>query len=292
MKYKHIYYEDKRKIWRYLVRKRAVEALGGKCINCGIKFNNPSLFDFHHMKGTKEFTIGQVNITSPKKWLTIRDELKKCCLLCPNCHRGYHYGEINIEFKNQYFNEDYYDWEITDYKLCEITEDFKIQNKCKNIKRYNREEYICPICLGPKSFGSDLCHRCLIESKRKKIPSREDLINLIKDFPINKAAKKYNISDTAFRNWLEYRELPSHKKEIDAFFGRLKPKKIKKEVPTRVVEQYTMDNQYINTYDNCSAAGIALGNKQYNKHINECVNNKRKSAYGYKWKYKELPLRK
>lgn len=60
-------------------------------------------------------------------------------------------------------------------------------------------------------------------------------------------------------------------------------------MPTRVVEQYTMDNQYINTYDNCSAAGIALGNRQYNKHINECVNNKRKSAYGYKWKYKELP---
>ena len=106
------YYRDKRKAWRFLIRQRAVESLGRKCSNCGVVFSNPAMYDFHHINFNKDFTIGQMNMTSPKKWLLIRDELRKCCLLCPNCHRGYHCGEIEISFKDSYFNEDYYEWEV------------------------------------------------------------------------------------------------------------------------------------------------------------------------------------
>lgn len=282
----HIYYDDKRKVWRYIIRKRAVESLGGKCANCGISFDNPSLFDFHHINNDKDFTIASINMTSPKKWLVIRDELRKCCLLCPNCHRGYHCGEINIKFKKKYFDETYYDWDVVNYKNSILTEELEVINRCKNIKRYDKKEYVCPICGGPKSFEGQICHFCLTKLKRDKIPPEEELVELIHDLPIAQASKRYCVSDTTFRNWLEYRGLPSHKKEIDIFFGRVKEKKPKKEKINRMVEQYTLKGEYINTYDSCSAAGTALGNIQYNKHINECANNKRKSAYGFIWKYK------
>lgn len=44
--------------------------------------------EFHHYKGSKKFNIGKS--IAVKSWSTVRKELKKCELLCSNCHRVEH----------------------------------------------------------------------------------------------------------------------------------------------------------------------------------------------------------
>ena len=83
----------KRYIYKVLYlhkRKRTLIKLkGGKCKVCEIKYNNQNacIFDFHHRNPkTKSFLLG-LNTLNHKKWALILKEVKKCNLLCSNCHR-------------------------------------------------------------------------------------------------------------------------------------------------------------------------------------------------------------
>jgi group I intron endonuclease len=44
-------------------------------------------------------------------------------------------------------------------------------------------------------------------------------------------------------------------------------------------------NKIIMNFSSTIEASLYLGNKNYNGAISDCCNNKRKSAYGYKWKF-------
>jgi hypothetical protein len=61
-----------------------VNHAGGKCADCGY-CRCPAALEFHHRTGTKEFRVSQA--TSRKKAF---QEVKKCVLLCANCHRERH----------------------------------------------------------------------------------------------------------------------------------------------------------------------------------------------------------
>jgi hypothetical protein len=54
--------------------------------------------------------------------------------------------------------------------------------------------------------------------------------------------------------------------------------------PKKPVIQYSLDNEIIKIWDSASEAGLFL-NKQSSS-ISSCCSGKRKTAYGYKWKYK------
>jgi 5-methylcytosine-specific restriction endonuclease McrA len=61
-------------------RAKFIELLGGKCVNCGSTEN----LQFDHANAKKkEFDINQVK---DGKEEIILKELKKCVLLCPECH--------------------------------------------------------------------------------------------------------------------------------------------------------------------------------------------------------------
>ncbi len=60
------------------------------CNNC--KENRWWLLDFHHTDpSTKENTVSKLVRTSNKE--KVLDEIKKCEVLCANCHRDLHYKE-------------------------------------------------------------------------------------------------------------------------------------------------------------------------------------------------------
>ena len=70
-------------------KQRAVDFLGGECMDCGGKFP-PPVYDFHHLNPKeKEFNLG--DILRRKDFSTIEKELTKCVLLCANCHRIRHF---------------------------------------------------------------------------------------------------------------------------------------------------------------------------------------------------------
>ncbi len=61
--------------------------LGGKCSICGYKKCSAAL-DFHHNKGKKEAHVSFL-IKNDSKQKALK-EIKKCILLCANCHREVH----------------------------------------------------------------------------------------------------------------------------------------------------------------------------------------------------------
>ena len=83
---------------RLLKKKRAIALLGGRCKRCGLESEHTTVYDFHHtdpfskgkdIKGGSDFMR--------KAWERIEAEIKKCILLCANCHRIEH-SDPNSEF--------------------------------------------------------------------------------------------------------------------------------------------------------------------------------------------------
>ncbi len=93
------------RIRRYRNRIAAIQLLGGKCEHCGFtptSFKELAAIQFHHKNPEeKEFTIGLV---ANKSWNSIVDELKKCSLLCDNCHSIEHVSDITKEFEEEVYN--------------------------------------------------------------------------------------------------------------------------------------------------------------------------------------------
>lgn len=58
-----------------------------KCQNCGE--DHTACLDFHHLDASeKDINISEAVMFSKKK---VEEELKKCIVLCSNCHRKLHY---------------------------------------------------------------------------------------------------------------------------------------------------------------------------------------------------------
>ena len=71
---------------RLTFKQKLIDMLGGKCQMCQGQFHHAA-FDFHHKEDKVE------NISSmfeSKSEAEILEEVKKCTLLCANCHRIHH----------------------------------------------------------------------------------------------------------------------------------------------------------------------------------------------------------
>ena len=76
-----------------MMKEKAVEYLGGTCIDCGLHSEYAEVYDFHH-RDPEEKSMGITRmINTSKSWEKIREELDKCDLLCANCHRIRHAKE-------------------------------------------------------------------------------------------------------------------------------------------------------------------------------------------------------
>lgn len=73
---------------RLALKEQAIAYLGGRCQICGYD-RCPAAFDFHHPDPrTKDFTVSVKTVWSE----ALEAELRKCVLLCSNCHREVHAG--------------------------------------------------------------------------------------------------------------------------------------------------------------------------------------------------------
>ena len=76
---------------RILLKQKAVEYKGGKCLDCNLITDQYCVYDFHHINGKKDFSLSKFKHKS-LEWL--KPELDKCILLCSNCHRIRHSKNI------------------------------------------------------------------------------------------------------------------------------------------------------------------------------------------------------
>ena len=91
--------------WRTKTKLRAIQAMGGKCVCCG--YDRPSLriYHFHHLDPkTKKFQVGDNEVQT---WSLIVAELRKCVLLCSNCHAEVHDGLRTVPLDAARFDEQY-----------------------------------------------------------------------------------------------------------------------------------------------------------------------------------------
>ncbi len=82
---------DKAKIRRLNLKSKIVKMLGGKCNSCGGIFPD-CVYDLHHTDPNKKDSLISRLIPCFSKEKELFKEVKKCKLLCSNCHRILHYG--------------------------------------------------------------------------------------------------------------------------------------------------------------------------------------------------------
>ena len=92
--------------WRKRSKSKMVAAMGGKCQICGYDKCEEAL-EFHHINpNEKEFSFGKLR-ANPQGVNTLIEELKKCIMLCSNCHKEVHYNGLDIPKEYAILNEEY-----------------------------------------------------------------------------------------------------------------------------------------------------------------------------------------
>ena len=166
------------KRWRIRTKHRLIEAMGGKCVCCGYSRCADTL-DFHHKNPIeKEKSLGGLRATV-RSWMKIIEEVKKCVLVCANCHREIHAGIRNIPESAAGFDARY-----------ELYKKFNTIYEMDN----------CPVC--GKQKPSHLL-TCSLDCGRRKSWSVEwekiDLERLLGEKSINQIANDLGISRLAVR---------------------------------------------------------------------------------------------
>jgi hypothetical protein len=80
--------KDYNRTYRYEVKKYLNKIKEKGCSLCGYRKCFDAL-DFHHVTQDKTYSISKLTSVKP-----VIEELKKCILVCANCHREIHSGNI------------------------------------------------------------------------------------------------------------------------------------------------------------------------------------------------------
>lgn len=172
---------EKVKRWRKNTKRRMIRAMGGKCQMCSYNKCDESMH-FHHLNPEqKDFGMGGMR-AMPKSWKAITIELRKCVLLCGNCHGEIHAGISTLPKSFETFNEDW-----ADYKKHELS------------TTPSNEIISCPKCHEDMPDHKTYCSRSCASQARGKIEWNDvDLSTLLREFPsIIKIAEHLGISDAA-----------------------------------------------------------------------------------------------
>jgi hypothetical protein len=73
-----------------------IKLLGMRCEVCGYNKNYAAL-EFHHVKPSDKLFQLDLRSLSNRKWEAVLDEVKKCRLLCSNCHAEEHNPECLVK---------------------------------------------------------------------------------------------------------------------------------------------------------------------------------------------------
>ncbi len=172
------------KRWRKNTKSRIIKAMGGKCQSCGYDKCDEAL-ELHHIDpNEKEIGIGRIR-ANPSSWSKIVTELRKCILLCSNCHREVHSGVIDIPKVYQKFDESFSQYkDSTKLTPCVV---------CGKMKP-ERNKTCSHICAG-KLGQSKIDWNCIDLESELKLKSFTQIAREldISDAAVRKRAKRLNL---------------------------------------------------------------------------------------------------
>lgn len=181
-----------------------IKVCGNQCNICGYD-KNVSALEFHHIDPKqKEYSVAaQGTCHDLSKDL---DEVKKCILVCANCHREIHSGDYSIEYL---FSHKIFDEDIAQLLLKERDETL-----------YGKKHF-CKKC--GQQITSDaktgLCPTCSAFERRvvKQRPNREELKDLIRSHNFTELGRMYGVTDNAIRKWCKKENLPCKATDIKSY---------------------------------------------------------------------------
>lgn len=157
-----------------------INLLGGKCKKCGYN-KNLSVFNFHHKDPDKKELNLDIRSMGNNSFEKLEKEVKKCSLLCSNCHLELHNPELDILNVNDIL-------EGNDIKI-------KLKKKLKNKNYCKCGKEILP--------NSNKCRDCEMLSRIKKNkPTIKQLKKDLKTNTLTTISEKYNVSRTTIKRWL------------------------------------------------------------------------------------------
>jgi hypothetical protein len=179
--------------WRRRTKERMVAAFDKKCCICG-KTYPQECFEFHHLDPSeKSFGLGTIR-SNCISWEKIVTELRKCVMVCANCHRLVEYGYVQMPSDPYRFNEKY-----TDYKKNFPNQQLKTDN-CR--------------CGRKKPVSQKYCSRDCYNIYRRHTnwPTKYELRDLLKEHSLKKIGQLYGVSASAVNKWKKYYGLGGRKK--------------------------------------------------------------------------------
>jgi hypothetical protein len=190
---------QKVKDWRQRTKERIILAMGGKCVCCGYDKCNWSLALHHLDPNEKDFGFGSIRANC-KSWNKIVVELRKCVLVCHNCHGEIHHGLSKVPKECTMFDEDF-----ANYKEME-----KLERE-KDPSRYHP----CPFCKKPVPNYKKHCSKSCAASNKEspfgktkiKWPTDETLAKMLKESNFSATARKLGVCDNSVRKRVKTRNI-------------------------------------------------------------------------------------
>ena len=97
---------DAVKLWRRNRKNKIRESMGGACVVCGYDRCYDALA-FHHLNPEEKEKSISYMLSSPASWQKTVEEIRKCVLICNNCHAELHAGMIQLPQNPRRFDESF-----------------------------------------------------------------------------------------------------------------------------------------------------------------------------------------
>lgn len=177
--------------WRVRAKKRLVDAFGGACGLCGYNKCHSALA-FHHIDPKeKENSFGQIQSMA---WEKIINEVRKCVMLCHNCHAEFHAGVKHDLSKCPRFNEFYATYKRGNYLVGSEVQPPKPRAYCKKCGK--------EIVSKRKLFCSEACYAIF---RTKEIISEDELYRaFLKHGTKHKVARHLKVANRTLRRWVDF----------------------------------------------------------------------------------------
>ena len=169
-------FRQRRKVW-------AVASFGGKCGVCGYD-KCPDALEFHHLDPTeKDFTPSGKSCSRQ----VFVEELRKCVMLCSNCHREHHAGVLDLPEDITRFDESYAEKPLPE-----------------------KEKHPCAACGKQTIIAQKFCSvKCSSGARYgTAYPPREEVVALVEEHGYKGTGRLLGVSDNAVRKFLKRTKHP------------------------------------------------------------------------------------
>jgi len=174
--------------------------MGGACLHCGYDRYIGAL-ELHHLDSDeKEFTISSMRVSN---WNLIKEEIKKCMLLCAICHREVHAGIIDISDLNQEFSFDDYDpiksQNVLDWNSIDLESEMM---RHKSYSKISKELGVSVETVKKRCLEQGVASKRIGRGKSIDL-SKFKLEELIKKYSQKQIADMYGVTPTTIHRYMK-----------------------------------------------------------------------------------------